>query len=177
MRKQPLITILIICIVICLGFTTWNYLRTPKIAFVRSAYVVENYAGMKEVKATYDQKIKAWQKNIDTLLFAYNNDVRYLQVNRLRLSKDASSRLEVNINKKGDDIKRYSAEVEKMAKEENDKLTQGALNQINSFVEQYAKGHHIDIVIGVTLSGNVLYGADKIDITQAILDGLNKSYK
>jgi len=132
---------------------------------------------MKEAKTVFDEKVKAWNKNIDTLLLLYNQDVNYLKENKAKISQNTAKKLEDNIAKKGDDVKRYSSEVEKMAKEENEKLTQGALNQINSFVEKYAKEHHIDIVIGVTLSGNVLYGADKIDITKEILDGLNKSYK
>jgi outer membrane protein len=177
MRKQLPLIMLIACTLICLVFTLWNYFRTPKIAFVRSVYVVENYLGMKEARTVFDQKTKTWNKNIDTLLLLYNNEVKYLKENKAKLSQSATKKIEENIAKKEDDLKRYNAEVENMAKEENEKLTQGALNQINSFVERYAKDHNIDIVIGVTLSGNVLYGADKIDITKEILEGLNASYK
>ncbi|HEY4787660.1 MAG TPA: OmpH family outer membrane protein, partial [Bacteroidales bacterium] len=87
------------------------------------------------------------------------------------------TRLEKELSKRGNDYKRYTDEIEKISKEENEKLTQGAFNQINSFIEKYSKENNIDIVIGVTLSGNVLYGADKMDITDKILEGLNKSYR
>lgn len=174
-RRNLLLLILLVTMFVCLVLTFLVYRNTPKIAFVRSAVIIENYLGMKEAKAAYDQKAKEWNKNIDTLQARYIQSDNFLKNNRNRLNRSEITRLEKELSKRGNDYKRYTDEIEKISKEENEKLTQGAFNQINSFIEKYSKENNIDIVIGVTLSGNVLYGADKMDITDKILEGLNKS--
>lgn len=175
--KNLLQIVLVGGILVCFAFSFWTYLRTPKIAFVRSSVIIENYQGMKEAKTTFDQKSKEWTKNIDTLGARYTRLNNYLINNKGSLSKLEIKKLENEISQKASDYKSYTTEIDKIAKDENDKLTQGAFNQINSFIERYSKEHNIDIVIGTTLSGSVLYGADKIDITDKVLEGLNKSYR
>ena len=84
---------------------------------------------------------------------------------------------EIELMRLREELFSYKENVESISKEEEEKLSQGALNQINSYVEKYSKKHHIDLVIGVTSFSNVLYGNESIDITEDILDGLNKNYK
>lgn len=177
MKTKLLLIALLLLMVTCLGLNFWCYINTTKIAYVRSSEVIENYLGMKEARDLYGQKIKGWNKNSDSLTAGYNTAIEYLKDNKTKLNKFEIIRLQEDIAKKEVEIKSFNESIEKLAEEENENLTQGALNQINSYIEKYAEDHHIDIIIGVTLSGNVLYGADRIDITNDIIDGLNKSYK
>ena len=63
-----------------------------------------------------------------------------------------------------------------MPSRDQHELLQGALNQINEFVAQYAEANSYDVVLGTTAGGNVLYGAEYVDITDEVIEGLNASY-
>jgi outer membrane protein len=55
-------------------------------------------------------------------------------------------------------------------------MTEGVLNQVNSFIEEYSKNKGYDLVIGTTTSGNLLYAREYMDITDEVLKALNENY-
>ena len=164
-------------ILVLIGIIVWVKKTTPKIAFVNSSIVVEKYLGLIEVRGIIDAKSKEWSANLDTLEIRYNKSLEKLNSAKGVLSNSQVARLEANVSNSLRNYQVYKEDVEKRLTEETEKMTQGALNQINAYIETYSKENDIDIVIGVTLSGNVLYGAERIDITKEILTGLNQSYK
>ena len=153
------------------------YNKPVKVAYVNSMYVVENYEGMKEALAIYQKKVNQYQTNLDTLAVIYNIKSENYESKKDKISKKELEDLEIELMRLREELFSYKENVESISKEEEEKLSQGALNQINSYVEKYSKKHHIDLVIGVTSFSNVLYGNESIDITEDILDGLNKNYK
>lgn len=74
-------------------------------------------------------------------------------------------------------VVQYNEAVTSKYKEEEDKMLQGVLNQVNSFVEKYGKEKGYDIILGTTLSGSMLYGENTMDITDEVLAELNKNYQ
>lgn len=164
-------------LVVLIGVTIWTKLTSPKIAFVNSSVIVEKYLGLVEVRKAFEQKTKEWGAELETLGQRYKEASDYLSNNRSKLSAAEIQRLEKDLLRKLDEFNSHKSDIERRGEEENEKMTQGALNQVNSYVETYSKTHNIDIVIGVTISGNVLYGSERVDITNEILEGLNKSYR
>jgi outer membrane protein len=58
---------------------------------------------------------------------------------------------------------------------------QGRMNtqlfdSVTNFINSYNADQKFDIILGHQLGGNMLYGADQLDITQDILKGLNEAY-
>jgi outer membrane protein len=44
-------------------------------------------------------------------------------------------------------------------------------------VEEYGKENGYDLILGTTTSGNILYGTEKKDITEQVLNALNNAYE
>lgn len=177
LRKNILFGVLTAFVLCNAALSIWLFLRTPKIAYVRSTVLVQDYYGMKAARSLYDQKVAQWNANLDTLQSRYNRSVNYLTQNKNKLSASALQKAREEVVSRESEYNQYRNAIEEMAAGENEIITQGALNQINSYIEQYAEKHKIDLIIGVTLSGNVLYGTDNLDITEEVLKGLNESYK
>ena len=174
--KNNLLALIAIAFIAAIGI--WLLYNKPvKVAYVNSMYVVENYEGMKEALAIYQKKVNQYQTNLDTLAVIYNIKSENYESKKDKISKKELEDLEIELMRLREELFSYKENVESISKEEEEKLSQGALNQINSYVEKYSKKHHIDLVIGVTSFSNVLYGNESIDITEDILDGLNKNYK
>jgi outer membrane protein len=166
-----------VLVVIAIGISLWTHLRTPKIAYVKTQKVLEQYIGIKEARNLYQDKLNVWQAKIDSLSSGLNTSINSYHQKYSSLSTKERMEYENSLNAQKESVLTQKANLEQKAREENDQLTQGALNQINSYIEEYGKNHDYDIVHGVTLSGNVLYADDRIDITDAVIKGLNNTYK
>ncbi len=169
--------ILSLVILASLALGIYNYLNPTKIAYVRSQELVYGYKGTQEAKAKFDIKKESLQANIDTLQRAFKKSIDQYNIEYRKLTADEKKQRESLLNQKEQQLLQYKQAVEKKAKEEDDKMMQAVLNQVNSYVEEYGKKHHYDIIFGTTLSGSVLYGKDKLDITDQLLEALNNHYK
>lgn len=56
------------------------------------------------------------------------------------------------------------------------KYTRGVLNQLNETIRIYAEEHDLDLVLGVTDDGSILYGSKALDITDDLIKLLNSTY-
>jgi outer membrane protein len=163
--------------VLALALSIYNFVSKPKIAFVRSQDLVMKYEGTKEASGKFQQQKLAWQANVDTLASALERDMNRFNKDVLKMKEAEKRNTQNYLVTRQQQLSEYSNTVDEKAQEENDKMMQSILNQINTYVEEYGKTHAYDIILGTTMSGNVLYGEKGIDITDDILGGLNKNYK
>lgn len=175
--RRNLYYIIVIFLILGIGTCIYHHLSSPGIAFVRSSVIIENYVGFREAKSQYQQKVNSWNENLRNLENLYDTAIKNLEQNKSMMSRSEIRLAQEDILIKERRLENYRSSIEKLSVEENEKLTQGALNQINAYIQKYAEKHHIRLVLGVTLSGNIIYGSDCIDITEEILKNLNESYK
>src|ERR1051325_2407211 len=149
--------------IIACGLFTWNFFFGEKtsnnrIAFVRSSEVIYNYLGMKEAQNRFQEKSQGWQSNIDTLQKEFQLAMSNYTAEAGKMDKKEKEEREQLLQKQQENLVNYTKTLNDKAKQEDQKMTDGVLNQINSFVEQYGKDHGYTVIFGTTLSGNVLYG-------------------
>jgi outer membrane protein len=152
-------------------------MNVPRIAYVRSGDLVYGYDGMKEARSAYELKSKQWQASIDTLQHDLQRAISEYNLQYAKLSVKERGEREALLKNQENNLGTYSQSMQEQAQKEDTKMTEGVLNQVNSFVETYAEEHGYDIVIGTTQSGNLLYGKNYMDITDELLKALNESYK
>lgn len=163
-----------------LGVAILYYLHfsgKAKVAFVRSNELVYGYEGMKEAHALQESKTREYSNNIDTLKADFQKALSSYQSGLSGFSKEEKLAREKSLTLQQENIAKYSQGVQESIEKNDQELTQGILNQINSFVEDYAKKHHYTLIFGTTTSGNILYGEPAIDITEDVLKQLNEHYK
>lgn len=136
---------------------TFLFFKTPKIAYVRNLDLVYGYNGMKEAHAEFKGQAGEWQNNVDTLKIRYQKAVAYYQQNLKTFSGKEKEEQVALLKQMELDLKNYAITVQGEAKEKETKLTQGVLNYINSFVQNYAKKKGYDIVLGAAgMAVNIL---------------------
>lgn len=150
---------------------------TPKIAYIRTNEVLLNYAGMKDARALIEDKRSRVQQSLDTLEASYNTTVADYNKSYLSLNSQAREDREKYIKAQQRDLYQYTQSVKEKHAEEERKITEGIVNQINSYVKQYSEEHKYSIVFGTTSEGSVMYGNEANDITKDVLEYLNSNYK
>jgi outer membrane protein len=166
----------VLCLALSIGVFVMFSARQQRVGYVNSMELVNGYMGMKEARNLYQNKSQSWQSNLDTLkldfqkaVSRYHNDQPGLSAAERRTREEALQKMQAN-------LVQYSSGIQENARQEDEKITQGVLNQINSFVQQYGKEKGYTVILGTTLSGSLLYGEEKADITKEVLQALNQSY-
>ncbi len=160
-------TVLVVAVII---FIFSN--KTQRIAVVRTGVVLEKYSGMKEAQKLISREESKYTDRLDTLRVLYNQALNNYNADS-RVSQSDKKMAEDLISKREQDYNAYQEAAQKKMEEISQKITQGALNQINDAVKIYAEKNRIDLVVGVNLTGNVLCGNPTIDITDELIEILN----
>lgn len=146
-----------------IGAFAFSYFREPRLAYVRSEVLVNEFVGMQEARQRFQEKQREWQVQLDTLRADYQR-------------AEAAGGSSEELRRLAGNLQQYSNRVGQLAEEEDDRMTQAVLNQINAFVETYGEEKGYDLIVGTTQSGNLLYGRERLDITDELLEALNGDF-
>lgn len=174
---KKIILALLITIAVGVVWIAYQVTKKSKIAYVRSADLIYNYEGMKEAQAKQEKKTLELKSNLDTLQVNFQKAISQYNQEYPKLTKEEKLKREELLGVQQNQLKSYAQTVEETIKKQDDQLTQGVLNQVNSFVEEYSKKKGYDLVLGTTSSGNILFATESMDITNEVLTALNSQYK
>lgn len=150
-----------------------------KISFINMERVLKEYAGVNEAKTELDRMVKEWEdelilkkREIDSLKNLYEKE-------KPSLSEEAKIERERQIKEKEEDYRRFLEEVwgrNGKLKETTKKLIEPHVAKIQKTVKKIAEDMGYDLVIDIS-KDVVLYSSQKVDITDLVIEDLNREYK
>lgn len=157
---------------------TWIFFmgRTMKVVYVDNGVLMTKYEGMKDARKEYEKKAAVWQANADTLVSEWEKELKSYEKERSRMSAKERELKEQLLGNKQQQITQYREAVQMKAREEEQKMTQTVLNEVNEYITQYGKRNRYSFILGATGMGNIVYANKSKDITEKILKGLNEVY-
>lgn len=93
------------------------------------------------------------------------------------MSKKELSLKQELLSNKQQQLNNYQQAIQKQIQEEDKKVTQTVINNINDYVKEYGKSHNYKIILGASGSGNFMYADPMTDLTETILLGLNEEFE
>jgi outer membrane protein len=176
MIQRILVVIGVLNLLAIIAVSIFIFTNNQEIAYVDSARILNNYKGMQSARASYKLKAGAWQANIDTLanevkqaIFKYEKESISMSAKERQLSQEL-------IRNKQKDFNDYQQAMNAQAQQEDSKMTGEVVVQINSYLKKYGEQKGYKIILAATEYGNLAYANDALDITSAVLEGLNKEY-
>ena len=131
------------------------------IYYVNPTKLLQGYHSAQAQHELFQAKARDWQLRIDSL----GTELQALR------SAPAATRAA-----KEQQLVQYRDAIQQRAQQENQRLTQAVLAEINAYLKQYGKEKGYTFILGATESGNIVYAADEADITDDVLKGLNAQY-
>lgn len=158
-----------------LGLAYITYQRSS-IVYVDSNQLINNYKGMQDARKAYQQKAVSWKANVDTLtnevqrqIMQYEKESSKMTVKERQLSQEL-------IRTKQKQLMDYQQAMNTQAQQEDSKMTTEVISQINAYIKKYGEQKGYTIVMAATDYGNIAYADEGLDITNEVLEGLNKEY-
>ncbi|WP_299223288.1 OmpH family outer membrane protein [uncultured Aquimarina sp.] len=154
------------------------YLQSSSdLVYVDVNKLLDGYKRTKIVKAEFDEKAKTMKSNVDSLLADWQKELKTYEKERSGLSKKELELKQQLLGNKQQQINNYQQAVQKQLQEEDKKVTQTVINDINDFVKEYGKKNGYKVIFGATGSGTIMYGEESADLTDKVLEELNAEFE
>lgn len=160
---------LIITLLTVWCFYKWN---TPKIGYVKSPVVIQEYKAMQDAQKKFEGELKIVQANLDTLKNRYEHLLAIESQVKEAEKKDWMHRVEIA----QEEYEKYNQQASAQMEQRKGDVSQKVLMKINEFIQQYGKENHYKLILGTTSEGSILYGEEGDDLTESIVAKLNETY-
>jgi outer membrane protein len=175
MKKTQLI-VNIVLIAGLLGLGGYQLIKKDKTVYVDVGMLMQEYKGMKAAQAAFQEKSAQWQANADTLIAQFQQELKNYEKERPRMTKREKELKEELLRNKQIQINQYQEAMQMKARDEEQALTQNVINTVNDYIREYGKQKGYTFIMGATGQGNIVYAQDGVNITDEIIEGLNKEW-
>lgn len=174
--KNGILTIVIL-LVLSVGylFYTQNS-QKEDVVFIDVNILMADYEGMKDAKKRFKEKSNVWQANVDSLIADFQSELKNYEKDHSKMTKRENELKQEVLRNKQQQVGNYQKAIARQSEEEDAKLSEVVIGDVNAYIKKYGETHNYKIIIGANNSGNVLYAQEGIDITQDVLTGLNAEY-
>lgn len=174
-EKRGLLTISLLALVFSL-YGIYKSFNSSELVYVDVNKLIQGYKRTKIAKAEFDKKATTMKGNIDSLVGKWQKELQSYEKERASLSaKELKLKQELLANKQ-QQINGYQEAIQKQIQEEDKKITQTVINDINDYIKEYGKSHGYKIIFGASGGGNIMYADESTDLTEKVLKGLNAEY-
>ena len=150
-----------------------------KIAYVEVDSLMTQYNFAKDYSVTLERKSNNARNTLtqkgNALQAAVNNFQQKLNNNGFQSREQAAS-VQAAIQRQQNDLQTLQARLETELANETAKFNEALRDSLQNFLLAYNKDKKYDLILSKA-GDNILYAETKYDITQDIINGLNKRYK
>ncbi|MTI19718.1 OmpH family outer membrane protein [Fulvivirga sp. RKSG066] len=167
---------LFVLFTIALSFLYYEHYSSQRTVYIESGRLINGYQGMIDARKVYQQKANQWKANVDTLANEVQNSIKAYEKESTTMTKKERELSRELIQSKQKQLADYQRAIQEKAGQEDGQMTQQVLEEVNAFIKQYGEKHNYRIIFAATEYGNIAYAEDGLDITDEVLEGLNKQY-
>lgn len=147
--------------------------------WVNTDSVLANYTWYKDTKATLEAKGKRAEADLTNRMEAFQQEYASAQQKAQSGSLGASQmqELERSIMQKQQGLQAYKEQQGRKLMDEERKLNEQLSKTLRTYFKKFASEHGYAYVMGYSEPGPVLYADPKLDVTKAVIEGLNEELK
>lgn len=148
-----------------------------ELVYVDVNKLIEGYKRTKVERETFNKKTETLKANVDSLMTSWQKELQTYEKERSGMTKKELELKQQLLSNKQQQLNNYQEAIQKQIQEEDQKMTQTVVNDINDYVKEYGKDHGYPIIFGAGGGGNIMYAEEGLDLTTKVLDGLNTQYE
>lgn len=186
MKNLPLIWCAVLTLVVGFLFFKQNGSNTTsgpmsasgkRIVFVNTDTLLTNYQFYKDAQKEFENKGYRLQVDLGQKERALQGEVAAIQQRASAMTQAELQAADLTLKKKGSELQQYSQQKQAELGQEQAKKNEELYNNIREYITKINKENKFEFVLGYSkLGGGILFADESVDVTQKILEGLNKEY-
>lgn len=153
----------VVALAACVLAGSARFQAPPRVGYIDTALLIERYEGAISVRQRLDSERKSAEKNVAVL----RSELDSL---RTREADRPGEAFREQVVEKERELNRYAEAAATRLAEREREMFEPVLANLDAKVADFARGRGVDLVIGTTSSGNVLFGDEAADLTEAFLE-------
>ena len=158
------------------GFARSSAARELKIGYIHSQKILGEFQESVEAQRTLDEEQRKWVEEAQKKEREIKALEDELENQSLLLSEEKKAEKLADIQSKYMDYQRFQQEIwgeTGKLYQRNKELTQPLIDKVNTVITKLGKEGDYDVIFDAAV-GNIVYAKDEFDMTQLVLDDLNK---
>jgi outer membrane protein len=148
-----------------------------KIAYINSDSVLNSYDFFKATREILEAKGKKLDSDFRNRAQGLQNDYNAYQKNVGNLTIGQAKAIEEDLAKKQQNLQLYQQSLQQEVGKDEAKVTQDLYKRITEYLKKYSAEQGYQLVLKFDPTSDVLFGAEPLDITKQVIQGLNEAYK
>jgi outer membrane protein len=151
--------------------------KNMKTGFIDNSKLINEYQKKKDIESAFEAKSTSFNKKVDSIRTMFQQQAAIIQSTDPDVAQKAS---QDKMQMLGQQFQVYQqqwqAEEQQLTKEGQTQIDT-LIKEVRTYVKEYGKKNGYSFILGSNEAGSVIYGEESKDLTQAILEELNKTYK
>jgi outer membrane protein len=154
-----------------------NSVAGKKIVYVNTDSLLSNYQFYKDTQKEFENKGYRLQVDLGGKERALQNELGAIQQRAQTMTQVELQAADLTLKKKGADLQTYSQQAQQKLAEEQSKRVDEIYSAIRDHIKGMNKNNQYEYVLGYAKGGGILFADESVDVTKAIVTGLNDAYK
>lgn len=147
-----------------------------KTAYVDTTKLIQEYKEMKDVESDFTAKSDLVRKELDSAAKEFQLEVQEYQKSMNSMSQSQRQAKEQELMQKNQMLQQQQQLRGGKLREESDAAIDSIVTKVKDFVKGYGEENGYTYIFGSNESANIMYAKDGLDITEEVLEDLNKGY-
>ncbi|MDD4856492.1 MAG: OmpH family outer membrane protein [Candidatus Krumholzibacteria bacterium] len=147
-----------------------------KLGYIDTAKIFAEYKETVDAEAVYKKEVDTWKKKASDMEAELAKMREEIQSQSLMLSEEKQAEKKLLFDKKLKEYNQYMSDVfgdDGQAAKRNKELTQPIVEKINAVIAKIAEDEGYTVIFDAA-QGNIVYAKKTIDLTDRVMDELNK---
>ncbi|MHA7128778.1 OmpH/Skp family outer membrane protein [Algoriphagus namhaensis] len=147
-----------------------------KIAFIKTDSVINKYEYFKMKSEEITEKGKKFEGELQNRARGFEQEVANFQQSAASMTMNQARAKEEELVKKEQNLMTYRNNLMQELSADEANLYNDVYDRIQKFMKTFAEENGYSMVLSNTRGGAVWYANDGLDVTDAVIEGLNKEY-
>jgi outer membrane protein len=147
------------------------------IVFVNTDSLLTNYDFYKDAQKEFENKGYRLQVDLGNKERALQNEIKAIQQRAAAMSQAELQAADMTLQKKGAELQQYSQTKQQELGLEQAKKNEELYNNIYDYINKVNAENKFQFVLGYSkIGGGILFANPDVEVTEEIIEGLNKDY-
>jgi len=147
-----------------------------KIAFFYGDSINEKYDFLQEANDELDQEEKTIQERLERKMRKAEQRAAELQQQAPTMTQMQMQEAQLELQNLDLEYQRFQEKLTSDFRKREIELRDEYIQRVDSFLDEYNLEHNYDFILNYQRGGNLIWANDAYDITQEVIEGLNKAY-
>ena len=147
-----------------------------KVAFVYTDSVINKYDYFVKKSEEITEKGKKFEGELQSRAQGFEREVSNFQQSANTMTQNQALAKQDELGKKQQNLITYRDNLMQELSIDESNLYNEVYIQVQDYLKVYAEENSLDVILSYTRGGAVWYASDALDLTESVIEGLNKKY-